>query len=511
MTIALGRSATRSSSGVERYTYRIAVTDLLVIIWAVAGAQLVRFGTAVTDGGDAAQTSGLGFDYALVSVVLVLLWLAALRVHNAYDSRLFGHGPEEYRAVAAATVRLFATLAIGSYLFKLELARGFLLIALPFGLAGLFVSRWLWRRWLGLQRSEGHLCDAMLVVGDRDHLTSLVHALGAVPEAGFRVVGACCSDGDEPIGSIPIVGTEHEAAQVAERLGVDVVACSGSWRLGSEGLRRLGWDLERTRIGLVLAPGMTQVAGPRILTRPVAGLPLLHVEAPTFTGPKRALKTSFDVVGAALIGLLLSPVFLVVAILVMRDGGPVFYRQTRVGLDGEPFTMWKFRSMVTDADLIALCEPDGTFDPEDLRKLLAFMPECDLVIGSRTVATFIWDGANMGWFLRWGNWGVAKAMEVLHNTTSLSDVGCTFRVMTREVAQEIIPRSTVSGSAYGLEMMLLAAVLKIRMVQVPVNYRPRVGVSSVTGDPRATLVLGSQMVGHVVRSRFRVRQLRRHP
>ncbi len=165
----------------------------------------------------------------------------------------------------------------------------------------------------------------------------------------------------------------------------------------------------------------------------------------------------------------------------------------------------------TDADLVCVCEPDGTFDPEDLRKLLAFMPECDIVIGSRTVATFIWDGANMGWFLRWGNWGVAKAVEVLHNTTSLSDVGCTFRVMTREAARQIVPRSTVDGSAFGLEMMLLAAILKIRMVQVPVNYRPRVGVSSVTGDPRATLVLGTEMVGHVVRSRFRVREVRREP
>jgi len=167
--------------------------------------------------------------------------------------------------------------------------------------------------------------------------------------------------------------------------------------------------------------------------------------------------------------------------------------------------------METDADLVCVCEPDGTFDPEDLRKLLAFMPECDLVVGSRTVATFIWDGANMGWFLRWGNWGVAKSVEVLHNTTSLSDVGCTFRVMTREVAQRVLPRSTVSGSAYGLEMMLLAAILKIRMVQVPVNYRPRAGVSSVTGDRRQTLVLGSQMVGHVVRSRVRARSVRREP
>ena len=311
MTTAIGRPSTRSSSGVERYTLRIAVTDALVIVWAVVGAQIVRFGTSAGDV-DSPQTSTFGLDYPVVAVILIALWLLALRVHNAYDPRLFGHGPEEYRAVATATLRLFATLAIVSYLFKLELARGFLLVALPFGLAGLFVSRWIWRRWLGAQRVDGRLCDAMIVVGDRGHLAGLIAALRNVPEAGYTVVGACCSDGTDPIAGVPIVGTEHQAADVAERLGVDVVACSGSWRLGSEGLRRLGWELEGTGIGLVLAPGMTQVAGPRILTRPVAGLPLLHVEAPTFTGPKRAVKSTFDVVGALFLGIILSPLLLVV-------------------------------------------------------------------------------------------------------------------------------------------------------------------------------------------------------
>jgi exopolysaccharide biosynthesis polyprenyl glycosylphosphotransferase len=351
MTTAIGRPSTRSSSGVERYTLRIAVTDALVIIWAVVGAQLVRFGTT-TAAEDGPQTSTFGLDYALVSLILVVLWLVALRVHNAYDPRLFGHGPEEYRAVATATVRLFATLAIISYLFKLELARGFLLVALPFGLAGLFVARWIWRRWLGAQRVEGRLCDRMIVVGDRGHLAGLIAALRDVPEAGYTVVGACCSDGTDPIAGVPVVGTEHGAAEVAEHLGVDVVACSGSWRLGSEGLRRLGWELEGTGIGLVLAPGMTQVAGPRILTRPVAGLPLLHVEAPTFTGPKRAVKSTFDVVGALFLGLILSPLLVVVALLVARDGGSPFYTQTRVGQGGTPFVMWKFRSMVPNADRI---------------------------------------------------------------------------------------------------------------------------------------------------------------
>ncbi len=358
MTTAIGRPTTRSSSGVERYTLRIAVTDALVIVWAVIGAQLVRFGTSSGEA-DGPQTSTFGLDYALVAVVLIVLWLVALRVHNAYDPRLFGHGPEEYRAVATATVRLFATLAIVSYLFKLELARGFLLVALPFGLAGLFVARWIWRRWLGAQRAEGRLCDAMVVVGDRGHLAGLIAALRNVPEAGYTIVGAC-SEGSEPIAGVPIVGSEHEAAQVAERLSADVVACSGSWRLGAEGLRRLGWELEGTGIGLVLAPGMTQVAGPRILTRPVAGLPLLHVEAPTFTGPKRAVKTTFDVVGALLIGLVLSPLLLVVALLVARDGASPLYKATRIGQGGKPFLMWKFRSMVPDADTMPLAaQHDG--------------------------------------------------------------------------------------------------------------------------------------------------------
>ena len=88
-----------------------------------------------------------------------------------------------------------------------------------------------------------------------------------------------------------------------------------------------------------------------------------------------------------------------------------------------------------DADLVVVCEPDGTFRPRDLEKLLPFTAECDFVVGSRTVSNFIWDGANMGWFLRWGNWAVAKLIEVLFNTGYLSDVGCTFRVLSRESAR----------------------------------------------------------------------------
>jgi glycosyltransferase involved in cell wall biosynthesis len=152
-------------------------------------------------------------------------------------------------------------------------------------------------------------------------------------------------------------------------------------------------------------------------------------------------------------------------------------------------------------DLICVCEPDGTFDPEDLFKLLSYTSESNFVVGSRTVSTFIWDGANMGWFLQFGNWAVAKMIEVSFNTTSLSDVGCTFRVVTKELAQRLEPEYRHVGSAFGLEMLLAATRRHVRVVQIPVNYLPRVGDSSVTGDLGTTVRLGLRMIGMVVQAR----------
>ena len=161
-----------------------------------------------------------------------------------------------------------------------------------------------------------------------------------------------------------------------------------------------------------------------------------------------------------------------------------------------------------DTDLVCICEPDATFYPNDLLKLLPFTDECDFVVGSRTVSNFIWSGANMGWHLRWGNWAVAKIIEVLYNTAYLSDVGCTFRVLSRQRAADVLALSQEAGSAYGLEMMLLAVIRGGRTVQVPINYHPRIGESSVTGDLGKTFALGFEMLDMVVRMRLKRRALR---
>lgn len=157
----------------------------------------------------------------------------------------------------------------------------------------------------------------------------------------------------------------------------------------------------------------------------------------------------------------------------------------------------------TDFDLVCVCEPDGTFDPADLMKLLPFTSDVDVVFGSRTVQTFILSGANMGWFLRWGNWAVAKLAEVLYNTVYLSDVGCTFRVLKRSAVDEMTPDFVGNASAFGFEMMLHAARRRMTMVQVPVKYQPRVGESSVTGDFGKALTLGLRMIAMCLRMRVR--------
>jgi glycosyltransferase involved in cell wall biosynthesis len=154
-------------------------------------------------------------------------------------------------------------------------------------------------------------------------------------------------------------------------------------------------------------------------------------------------------------------------------------------------------------DYLVISEPDGTFLGRDTFKLLAYVDDFEVVYGSRTARTFIWRGANMGAPLRWGNWGVAKLMELLFNSTNLTDVGCTMRLIRREALAKIEPEFTVGGSAFGPEMMLLSLLHGLRVIQIPVNYLPRVGESSVTGDVRKAVWLGLGMIGLVLRYRLR--------
>jgi len=155
-------------------------------------------------------------------------------------------------------------------------------------------------------------------------------------------------------------------------------------------------------------------------------------------------------------------------------------------------------------DVLVVCEPDDTFVALDIIKLLSFSADVDIVYGSRTIKNFIWDGANMGWFLKSGNWAVAKMIEVLFNTNSLSDVGCTFRLIKRDALNKIQDKFLVHSNFFGPEMMVLGYQMKIKSVQIPVNYKSRVGESSVTGNLMKAFKLGLQMIILILSMRLNI-------
>src|SRR6266542_6234776 len=153
-------------------------------------------------------------------------------------------------------------------------------------------------------------------------------------------------------------------------------------------------------------------------------------------------------------------------------------------------------------EYLIVSEPDGTFLGRDALKLLAYADDFDVVYGSRTARMFIWSGANMGLFLRWGNWAVAKLLEFLFNSTNLTDVGCTMRLIHRRALDRIEPGFRIGGSSFGPEMMILSLLSDLKVIQIPVNYLPRVGESSVTGDFGKAFGLGMTMIGLVLRYRL---------
>jgi glycosyltransferase involved in cell wall biosynthesis len=153
-------------------------------------------------------------------------------------------------------------------------------------------------------------------------------------------------------------------------------------------------------------------------------------------------------------------------------------------------------------EYIVLAEPDGTFMAKDVLKLLTYADDFDVVLGTRTTRELIWHGANMGWQLRWGNWIVAKLLQVVFGGPSLSDCGCTLRLIRRTAAQQLLPRFTVGGSHFLPEMVCLALLARLRLVEVPVNYRTRIGKSKITGSMSTALRVGARMVRLILRYRL---------
>lgn len=153
-------------------------------------------------------------------------------------------------------------------------------------------------------------------------------------------------------------------------------------------------------------------------------------------------------------------------------------------------------------DLIIIIEPDGTFDSNDVIKFLAYSDDFEVVFGTRTTSIMIGKGANMGFFLKWGNYALAKLIEILFNTTYLSDVGCTYRLIKREAYEKIKNKFVLTGNVFNLDMMLQVIRNRMKYVEIPVHYLKRVGVSSLTGKFSKVIKVGFSMIFLIFKHRL---------
>ncbi len=341
------------------YAWRLAVSDLVALVLATFAAQWLRFGIEGDQSITLSARLGLVVGYVLISLVLIVAWMIVLAVFRTRDPRVVGVGALEYRRVVQSALYLFGIGAIILVLTKTDVSRGYVLIALLLGVVLLMLDRWLWRQWLRARRGAGDgFSYRLLVVGSKSSVSAVVRDLSGRTGliAGYRVVAAVVpgwSDEAKTLDgtSIPVTGDPDAILTRMAESGADTLVIGSSDRLSPRRIRELSWQLEPGRQHLVMVPNLTDVGGPRIHTRPVAGLPLLHVETPTFQGAQLFVKRTFDVVGSGLLLIVLSPVFAVFAAIVrLTSPGPVFFHQERVGIQGRSFRMHKFRSMVVDAE-----------------------------------------------------------------------------------------------------------------------------------------------------------------
>ena len=327
------------------YVRRILLGDVLAAALAGLVGYMIRFS------GEPA------FPHASTwaAVSLPLIWVGSMLVARSYEERFLWVGAEEFRRVFFAAMMLLATLGTVSWAFQLDVARGFVIGAVPLATLLTLGHRFMQRRLLHLARQRGQHLQTTLLVGHRNAVAGLDEQLDREAYHGYRVIGCCLptdqfSPNVDAFNGLPVLGGLDEVADVVSRYEVDTVAVLPCPELDGPVLRRLGWDLEKTAAELLLAPAITEIVGTRVRIRPVCGLPLMHMERPELTGIRRLGKDFFDKVSATLGVLFLLPVVVGIALAVkVTSRGPVFFKQERVGRDGQTFRMLKFRSMVTGA------------------------------------------------------------------------------------------------------------------------------------------------------------------
>lgn len=324
----------------------LPVLDTVAVVVSLVVAHMLRFGM---NADYVFSLSGRPVDYGMVTVVTAVLWAGALFVFRPREAIAFGRTDQDYRSVIRASGLVFTLYAFLTLLLQLEPSRAYLLFAFPVGTVLVLGSRWMLRRWVRSLRAEEAGRRNTMVIGTASEITRIQGNVRADEASGMRLVATCETDDDDAMVSDAqwLAGIRSRV----ESLGVIAVVVGSLPRSRRVGLRELSWELERSGVQVLLAPELESVTSSRIDLVQFAGTSMILVQQPRYTGEKYVYKRILDVLGAGLGLLLASPVILVAALAIwLQDGASPFFRQQRVGVDGNRFTMLKLRSMSVDAD-----------------------------------------------------------------------------------------------------------------------------------------------------------------
>jgi exopolysaccharide biosynthesis polyprenyl glycosylphosphotransferase len=333
--------ASRSGPWIRTYVHHVIAADFVAAAVAGIAAVGVRFRSHPNDG------------YLILSMALPLLWMAALRIAGAYERRFLGTGADEFRKVLNAGISVTAALIFVSYSVNNELSRIYLIVSMQVIVALDLMARYAMRKRLHRRRAHGQCMSSVVAVGHEAAVRQLISELRRETYHGLHVVAVCLAGecGADEVAGVPVVGGPDDTASAVRNVGAATVAVLSCPEMDALKLRTLAWELEKTGTDLCVAPALLDVAGPRTKVRPTAGLTLLHVDHPQLSGPRQVLKDLFDRSAALLALMMLSPLMLAIALAVrLSDGGPALFAQTRVGKGGEPFRIYKFRTMVVGAE-----------------------------------------------------------------------------------------------------------------------------------------------------------------
>ncbi|HEX4705979.1 MAG TPA: sugar transferase [Pseudonocardiaceae bacterium] len=326
--------------------------------FAVVGSDLLATGFALLI---AATLLGhhfnVGAQYQLLisSVVTEVVVCCSLAACRAWRSGVLGQGAEEFRRLGRALLTAAVILALTALALGDHYARPWVFLVMPTMALFAMPQRYLLRRYLHRARRDGRCLLPVVAAGSLETVHDLIMRTRQTPHIGWKVEAVCTADGSadgsDTLAGVPVIGQLADLAEHVRRGGYRIVGITADQYWTPRRLQQLAWDLEGSTAEMVVAPVLMEVAGPRVHVSGVLGMPLLRVSAPVFIGVRRVIKEIFDRVAATSLGVLLLPALVVVALLITLDSrGPVFYRQRRIGKDGKPFTMIKFRTMVVDAD-----------------------------------------------------------------------------------------------------------------------------------------------------------------